>query len=164
MFANYFKKKIELNYYLKYILLTIANIVIYIFNFIILTCFLDLPHSFRTRLYNQNLICICILGGGRPATSITIFDKTENSFKVTWQSNYQQNGKDLHYIVWLYHNNQIVERKETTYNYIPLLFNQNILSNNPYRIAIQARSPSHNEYGDIVDFQFITPIGMHLRN
>ena len=106
------------------------------------------------------LYTTCILGGGRPATAITIFDKTENTFKVTWQSNYQQSGELLHYIVSLYYNNIKIGRKETTYNFTPLLFNRNILSNTPYRITIQSRSPYDDEYGDVVDM----PKGMHFRN
>ena len=114
--------------------------------------------------YDQNLICICILGGGRPATAITIFDKSENSFKVTWQSNYRQSGEHLQYIVSLYDNNINIERKQTTYNYTPLLFNRNILSNTPYRITIQSKSPYDDKYGDVVEFPFVMPKGMHFRN
>ena len=38
-------------------------------------------------------------GGDRPATAVHMFNKTKDCLKVTWQSNYQMHGQNLHYIV-----------------------------------------------------------------
>ena len=99
-------------------------------------------------------------GGGRRATAIKVFDHTENSFKLTWNSNYQMDGRRLHYIVSLYYNkNILVDQKNTTYYFTPLLFTRAVLSNTPYRIAIQGISPHDNLLGDEVDYPFSTPKG-----
>ena len=100
-------------------------------------------------------------GGGRRATDIKVFDHTENSFKVTWNSNYQMDGRRLNYIVSLYYNKNIrVDQKNTTYDFTPLLFTRAVLSNTPYRITIQGISPHDNLPGDVVVYPFSTPKGM----
>ena len=104
-------------------------------------------------------------GGGRPATAIQVRDHTENSFRLTWKSNYQMDGKRLHYIVSLYfENSRRVDQKNTTYYFTPLLFNRAVVSNTAYRVTIQGISPHDNLLGDVVDYSFSTPIGMYFCN